>query len=101
MSFRNLGSRFDPWRSHKSLVMFFTYVLKSLSHDYFYKGHCQDLEQRIKQHNRGKTKSIKAYRPFKIVYFETFNSRKEAVLREKYFKTAAGRRFLKKVIPKK
>src|SRR5699024_3215062 len=90
----------DPWRSHKSLVMLFGSALKSHSHDYFYKGDCQDLEQRMKQQNRGKAKSINAYRPAKIVYFETVNSRKEEVLREKYFKTAAGRRFLKKVIPK-
>ena len=78
--------------------MFFTYVLKSLYHDYFYKGHCEDLDLRLAQHNRGKTKSNKAYRPFKIVYFEAFQTRIEAVNREKYFKTAAGRKFLKKKI---
>ena len=75
--------------------MYFTYVLKSIEHDYFYKGHCCDLEKRILQHNSGLTKSIKPYIPFKLVYFEQFETEKDAIIREKYFKTSAGRRFLK------
>ena len=71
-------------------------MLKSLEHDYFYKGHCQDLQKRISQHNSGMTESIKPYIPFKLVYFEEFETEKDAIDREKYFKSAAGRRFLKK-----
>jgi len=33
-----------------------------------------------------------------IVYFEEFETREEAIKREKYFKTAAGRKFLKNKI---
>ena len=76
--------------------MFYAYVLKSIQHDYFYKGHCQDLQRRIFQHNSGMTGSIKYYIPFELVYYETFEREQEAIAREKYFKTAAGRRFLKK-----
>jgi len=75
--------------------MFYTYVIKSVTCDYFYKGHCEDLEIRLKQHNSGTTESIKSYIPFQIVYFEEFATREEAVKREKYFKSAAGRKFLK------
>ncbi len=75
--------------------MFHAYVIKSLSQEYFYKGHCENIEVRIKQHNSGKTVSIRQYAPFELVYFETFETREEAVKREKYFKSAAGRRFLK------
>jgi len=71
-------------------------MLKSLEHEYFYKGHCQDLQKRISQHNSGMTESIKPYIPFKLVYFEEFETEKDAINREKYFKSAAGRRFLKK-----
>jgi putative endonuclease len=42
------------------------------------------------------TESIRPYIPFKIVYTEEFETDKEAILREIYFKTSAGRRFLKK-----
>ncbi len=75
--------------------MFFAYVLKSVHHDYYYKGHCQDLENRLLQHNSGMTTSLKPYIPVEIVYFEAFPTEAEAVAREKYFKTAAGRRYLK------
>ena len=79
--------------------MFFAYVIKSIKHDYFYKGHCEDLEKRIQQHNLGMTISIKPYIPFILVYYEEFESEQEAIKREKYFKSAAGRRFLKKKMP--
>ncbi len=75
--------------------MYYTYVIKSLKADYFYKGHCEDLETRINQHNSGMTESIRMYPPFELIYFEEFETRAEAVKREKYFKTAAGRRYLK------
>ena len=52
-------------------------------------------DKRIKEHNSGKTKSTKGYKLWKLVYFETFETRDEAVLREKYFKTGSGREFLK------
>ena len=78
--------------------MFYAYVIKSIEHNFFYKGHCEDLEVRLRQHNSGLTHSIKPYLPFKLVYFESFSTRPEAVTREKYFKSAAGRRFLKSKI---
>jgi putative endonuclease len=46
------------------------------------------------------TAPIKPYIPFMIVYYEEFQTLSEAILREKYFETAAGRRFIKKVLPK-
>ena len=76
--------------------MFHAYVLKSINHDFFYKGHCEDLDERLMQHNSGMTQSIRPYMPFIIVYSEEFLTREEAIEREKYFKSAAGRRFLKK-----
>ena len=76
--------------------MFYAYVLKSVGNDYFYKGHCQDLNKRIFQHNSGMTESLRPYLPFTIIYFEEFETEEEAILREKYFKSAAGRRYIKK-----
>ena len=78
--------------------MFYAYVIKSIDHDFFYKGHCENLEERLKEHNSGITVSIRPYIPFKLIYSEEFQTREEAIQREKYFKTSAGRRFLKKII---
>jgi putative endonuclease len=78
--------------------MFYAYVLKSVGNDYYYKGHCQNLKKRLEQYNSGMTESIRPYIPFKLIYFEEFETEKLTIRREKYFKTAAGRRFLKKVL---
>ena len=78
--------------------MFFAYVLKSRNHDFWYKGHCENIAERLQQHNSGMTKSNKAYMPFDLIYQERFETRDEAIKREKYFKTAAGRRYLKTIL---
>jgi putative endonuclease len=78
--------------------MFFAYVIKSETADVYYKGHCENLERRLEQHNSGNTRSIKGFIPFRMEYFESFSTREEAIKREKYFKSAAGRRFLKGVL---
>jgi putative endonuclease len=80
--------------------MFYAYVIKSDVANLLYKGHCEDLEKRLKEHNSGQTKSIKNFIPFRVVYYENFSTREEAIEREKYFKSAAGRRYLKtKLVP--
>ena len=75
--------------------MFYAYVLKSTKYNYIYNGHCENLDERLKEHNSGMTFSIKPYIPFEVIYFEEFPTRELAIQREKYFKSSAGRRFLK------
>jgi putative endonuclease len=79
---------------------YFVYILESDLDGRLYKGQTSDIAKRIKEHNSGKTKSTKGYKPWKLVYFETFETRDEAVLREKYFKTGIGREFLKEKLLK-
>ena len=75
---------------------YFSYVLKNSVSGKFYKGHCQNLEIRLNEHLSGKTKTTShEHKSWFVAYFETFESREEAIRRERYFKTAAGRRFLK------
>jgi len=78
--------------------MYYVYVLKSISSGRLYKGFCTDIIHRLAEHNAGKTKSTKPFTPWEIVYFEEFESIYDAIRREKYFKSAAGRKFLSKVI---
>jgi putative endonuclease len=78
--------------------IYYAYVLKSKVHNYYYKGHCKDLQKRLIQHNSGMTVSIRPYIPFEIVYFEEFETEIEAIKREKYFKTSRGREFLRKIL---
>jgi putative endonuclease len=78
--------------------MYYVYVLRSLSFNRLYKGFCSDLQKRLSEHNSGKTKSTKPFMPWMIAYYEEFNSINEAIARERFLKTAAGRRFLKNLI---
>ena len=76
--------------------MFYTYVLEN-SKGLLYKGSTDDLSKRTAQHNsnNGFASYTSKCGPWKLVYSEEFESRKEAEAREKYFKSGAGRRFLK------
>ncbi|HQV77334.1 MAG TPA: GIY-YIG nuclease family protein [Chitinophagales bacterium] len=75
--------------------MFYVYVLKSQQTKSLYKGQTENVVNRLKEHNNGKVKSTKAYLPWEMVYIEEFESRDEAVKREKYLKSGIGRQFLK------
>ena len=76
--------------------MFYAYVLQSESNATFYYGSTEDIEKRILTHNAGLVNYTSKYMPWKIVYVETFSTRSEAMKREKYFKTGAGRDFVKR-----
>ena len=75
--------------------MYYVYVLRSLINRRLYTGSTQDIERRLKEHNSGKTKYTSSTKPFELVYKETYNTRLEAVRREKFLKSGKGREFLK------
>ena len=79
--------------------MYFAYVLQNLN-DILYKGHTNDLDKRFKQHNAddGFHSYTKSRGPWKLVYVETFQTRKEAQARETFFKTGSGRKFLQAIL---
>ena len=75
--------------------MYYAYVLKSEAAGRHYYGHTAELEKRLKAHNQGKVRSTKAYRPWKLIYHEAFESKSEAIRREMFFKSIQGYKFLK------
>jgi putative endonuclease len=46
-------------------------------------------------HNKGKVRATKHFKPFKLVYSEFVGERMEARERERYLKSATGRRWLR------
>ena len=75
--------------------MFFVYILYSNKFDRYYVGMTFNLEMRLKAHNSGNVRSTKAYLPWEVIHKEEFVTRIEARQREKYLKSAAGRRWRK------
>jgi putative endonuclease len=75
--------------------MFTVYVLYSREFEKIYIGFTSDLETRFKSHNELGTKgwTIK-YRPWIILYQEEFDSKSEAMKRERELKSGRGREFI-------
>jgi putative endonuclease len=56
------------------------------------------VNERLRRHNAGHSKSTKAGAPWILVYTETFSSRGEAVQRELFLKSGSGRSMLDAVV---
>lgn len=76
-------------------MSFFVYVIQGTNSDYLHRGHCRDLDERLEQYNTSPLPKLKKYAPYKLLYYETFEGRIAAIRRERFFKTAKGRKFLK------
>ena len=53
--------------------MFAAYVLYSPTHDRYYKGHAEDLDKRLKDHNSGGVQATKPFRPWKMYIMKVLN----------------------------
>jgi len=80
--------------------MFTTYVLRSVLSGRFYTGSTSDFDTRFTQHNSDLSTSTKNRGPWQLIHREDFETRKEAVSRERYLKTGAGRDELKRIVSK-
>jgi putative endonuclease len=74
---------------------FCVYVLQSTKDDGLYIGFTTDLARRLDDHNAGKSPSTAPRTPFELVFCEFYRARADAVRRETYLKSSAGRRTLK------
>jgi len=75
--------------------MEYIYVLQSGKDGNFYTGWTNDLRKRFTKHQSGKVYSTKRRLPISLIYYEACINRKDAQKREKYLKTAWGKRYLK------
>ncbi|WP_093369464.1 GIY-YIG nuclease family protein [Psychroflexus sediminis] len=81
-------------------MQYFTYILESLKDGRFYIGQSQDLQKRLEEHNKGFSRYTKPYRPWKLIWQQSFNTRKEAYQLEQKLKTLKSRERLIKFISK-
>lgn len=75
--------------------MYYVYVIQSQFDNNYYTGYTDNLDRRINEHNSKKVLSTKNRVPFKLVYFEGSLNKYDALHREKYLKTAYGKKYLK------
>lgn len=71
------------------------YVLYSSKFDKIYIGYTQNLIQRFHSHNyRSKKGWTKNFRPWEVIYTETFDNKTAALKREKQLKGGKGREWI-------
>ncbi len=78
--------------------MYKVYILKSFVHPKTYIGLTDNLKRRLNEHNSGKHFYTKRHIPWGVIYSEDQPDLVMARKREKYFKSAAGRRYIKRFI---
>ncbi len=71
---------------------YFVYILYSKSANKTYVGYTNNLDRRLKEHNKGQNYFTKRNLPWEIKYTEEYNDVLSAKKREKYLKSASGRR---------
>lgn len=80
--------------------MHFVYVLQSIKDGLLYTGYTANLRKRLKEHNQKKNESTKFRAPFTLIYYEACMNREDAKKRERYLKTAWGKRYIKNRLSK-
>ncbi len=81
--------------------MFYVYILESEKDNSFYIGQTNDLNKRIDFHNQGLSKYTSRKIPWRIVYFEKYNTRTEAIQGELFLKKQRNRTFYLSLINKR
>jgi putative endonuclease len=66
--------------------MFSVYILKSKISDKYYIGQSEKLHERLKWHNSPRARWTKRYQPWELIFSESFDTRSEAMKREKELK---------------
>ena len=78
--------------------MYFVYVIESESSGSWYIGYTENIETRLDKHNHHANTSTAHRGPWKLIYYEAYLDKGDALGREKFLKSGSGWKFLKKQI---
>lgn len=81
--------------------MFYVYLIQSNLDNSYYIGQTNNLEKRLLDHNEGLSKYTSRKRPWKMVYYEEFETRTEAIRRERFLKQQRNSFFYKSLYENK
>ncbi|GAB4022205.1 GIY-YIG nuclease family protein [Spirosoma koreense] len=76
-------------------AVYVVYAIQSEVDGRIYIGMTNNLARRVQEHNSGKNRSTRFYKPWKLIYTEQVSTRAEARKRELYLKSGVGKEFLK------
>ena len=75
--------------------MYFVYILRSDKDGELYTGYSTSIQQRVADHNRGHVPATAHRRPLQLIFLECYANKDDAVRREAYLKTTAGKKAIK------
>ena len=74
--------------------MFYVYVIRSLSDPKrYYIGFTENIDQRVKEHNEGKSLHTVKYGLWELAFYLAVPSKTKALDLERYLKSGSGRHF--------
>jgi putative endonuclease len=78
--------------------MWFVYIIYSKKIDRYYVGYTDGPECRLERHNNGWGKYTKRGVPWNLKYSESFQSKSEAIKREREIKRKKSRKYIEGLI---
>ena len=82
----------------KKMEGFYVYAIVSEKDGVIYVGITRDCENRLNEHNSGKSKYTSGHVPWRLFYSEYVGDSGQARERERYFKSSAGKRRLRAIL---
>ena len=79
-------------------MTYFVYILESQQDGSFYIGYTSDLTKRIVYHNSGRSTYTRKKQPWKLIYFEKFTEKRDAIIRERQIKSWKSKQAVLKLI---
>lgn len=76
--------------------MYYVYVLQSITSGCLYTGFTRSVYKRLKGHNDGLNEFSKKFGPWKLIYYEVYIIKEDAIAREKFLKSGSGKKYLDK-----
>jgi putative endonuclease len=90
------GGRSPPEERDGGIPMNYTVYILCCADEEMYTGCAENLDERLKRHNKGYVPATKNRRPVKLVAQIIFENKYKAYEFEKYLKSGSGRAFIKR-----
>lgn len=75
--------------------MYYVYVIRSLVYsNQIYIGRTSNIEQRLQEHNNGRSSHTSKYSPWELLVYTAFKDEGFAIKHEMYLKSGSGRAFV-------
>ena len=78
--------------------MWKVYIIYSEKIDRYYTGITEYIEWRLERHNQGWGRYSKSGIPWKVVYIENYNTKSEALIREREIKARKSKKYIENLI---